>query len=209
MQTTHINQCFGGRGVSKNDSSYGFPPWGWSQTIFWMDKCRLLRFSFVFCPPHLPANPRPHANFQKNKIKNKLPQPWDLSRKMRLEKCYTQMCLTSRKVPGKWLLRPKHFAFRILAPMSMLTFVNYRCVVIIVLQKIVEISLCSDNRFSENRPLLNIKETMKKQLLLLQPRSWCRGGVEKARFQQSASTHSGTGEKETLNINVVGKIEKS
>ena len=26
----------------------------------------------------------------------------------------------------------------------------------------VKISLCSDNRFSENRPLLNIKETMKK-----------------------------------------------
>ena len=95
-------------------------------------------------------------------VKNKLLQRRDLSRKMRLEKCYTQMCLTSRKVPGKWLLRPKHFAFRILVPMSMLTFVNYRCVVIIVLQKIVEISLCSDNRFSENRPLLNIKETMKK-----------------------------------------------
>ena len=30
-------------------------------------------------------------------------------------------------------------------------------------------------------------------------------GVGKARFQQSATTHSGTGEKETLNINVVGK----
>ena len=30
-------------------------------------------------------------------------------------------------------------------------------------------------------------------------------GVGKARFQQSATTHSRTGEKETLNINVVGK----
>ena len=30
------------------------------------------------------------------------------------------------------------------------------------------------------------------------------GGVGKARFQQSATTHSGTGEKETLNMNVVG-----
>ena len=35
---TYINQCFGGRGVSTNDSSYGFPPCGWSRTIFWMDK---------------------------------------------------------------------------------------------------------------------------------------------------------------------------
>ena len=33
---------------------------------------------------------------------------------------------------------------------------------------------------------------------------WWHGGVGKARFQQSATTHSGTGEKETLNINVVG-----
>ena len=31
-------------------------------------------------------------------------------------------------------------------------------------------------------------------------------GDEKERFQQSASTHSGAGAKETLNINVVGKI---
>ena len=30
------------------------------------------------------------------------------------------------------------------------------------------------------------------------------GGVERKRFQQSASLHSGAGEKETLNINVVG-----
>ena len=35
--------------------------------------------------------------------------------------------------------------------------------------------------------------------------SWWHGGVWKARFQQSSSTHSGAGEKETLNINVVGK----
>ena len=32
-----------------------------------------------------------------------------------------------------------------------------------------------------------------------------RRGGEKERFQQSASTHSGMGEKETLNIDVVGK----
>ena len=42
----------------------------------------------------------------------------------------------------------------------------------------------------------------------LQPCSWCRGGVENEWFQQSAPTHSGAGEKETLNINVVGKITK-
>ena len=35
------------------------------------------------------------------------------------------------------------------------------------------------------------------------------GGVEKEWFQQSASTHPGAGEKETLNINVVGKTEKT
>ena len=35
--------------------------------------------------------------------------------------------------------------------------------------------------------------------------SWWHGGVWKARFQQSSSTHSGAGEKETQNMNVVGK----
>ena len=34
--------------------------------------------------------------------------------------------------------------------------------------------------------------------------AWWRGGVGKPQFQQSATTCSGTGEKETLNINVVG-----
>ena len=36
-----------------------------------------------------------------------------------------------------------------------------------------------------------------------------QGGVEKHQFQQWTSTHSGTGEKETLNINVVGKSKIS
>ena len=36
--------------------------------------------------------------------------------------------------------------------------------------------------------------------------SWWHGGGRKARFQQSSSTHSGAGEKETQNMNVVGKI---
>ena len=35
------------------------------------------------------------------------------------------------------------------------------------------------------------------------------GGRTKKRFQQSASTDSGAGEKETLNINVVGKNKYS
>ncbi len=34
---------------------------------------------------------------------------------------------------------------------------------------------------------------------------WWHGGVRKDHFQQSDTTHSGTGEKEALNINVVGK----
>ena len=37
---------------------------------------------------------------------------------------------------------------------------------------------------------------------------WWHGGVRKGRFQQSDTTHSGTGEKKTLNINVVGNIIK-
>ena len=36
-----------------------------------------------------------------------------------------------------------------------------------------------------------------------------QGGVEKHRFQQSTSTQTGAGEKETLNINVVGKSFKN
>ena len=38
--------------------------------------------------------------------------------------------------------------------------------------------------------------------------SWWHGGVWKARFQQSSSTHSGAGEKETQNMNVVGKSQE-
>ena len=34
-------------------------------------------------------------------------------------------------------------------------------------------------------------------------------GVEKERFRQSASTHSGVGEKETLNINAVVRMVKT
>ena len=37
------------------------------------------------------------------------------------------------------------------------------------------------------------------------PCSRCRKASNKKRFQQSASTHSGAGKKEFLNINVVGK----
>ena len=35
---THQNSVPGALGVLKNDSSCSFPTWGWSQSIFWMDK---------------------------------------------------------------------------------------------------------------------------------------------------------------------------
>ena len=53
---------------------------------------------------------------------------------------------------------------------------------------------------------LSIKNQQRQ--LLQSPCSWCRGVVEKDRFQQSASTRSGAGEKETLNINVGGKTTR-
>jgi len=39
----------------------------------------------------------------------------------------------------------------------------------------------------------------------IQPRPGARGGSEKLDSSNQATTHSGTGEKKTLNINVVGK----
>ena len=35
---THINSVLRALRVFKNDSLCVFPPWGWSQIIFWMDK---------------------------------------------------------------------------------------------------------------------------------------------------------------------------
>ena len=35
---THINSVLRALRILKNDSSCIFPPWGWSQIIFWMDK---------------------------------------------------------------------------------------------------------------------------------------------------------------------------
>ena len=35
---THQNSVRRALRVLKNDSSCSFPPWGWSQSIFWMDK---------------------------------------------------------------------------------------------------------------------------------------------------------------------------
>ena len=46
-------------------------------------------------------------------------------------------------------------------------------------------------------------------MLSLELWSWCRGGVEKKRFLQSASTRSGRENKETININNVGIKLKS
>ena len=39
-----------------------------------------------------------------------------------LVKCYTQVCLTSREVAGKYALQPKHFCLRISVPMSRVAF---------------------------------------------------------------------------------------
>ena len=36
--TTHQNSVLSPLRILKNDSSCSFPPWGWSQSIFWMDK---------------------------------------------------------------------------------------------------------------------------------------------------------------------------
>ena len=43
--------------------------------------------------------------------------------------------------------------------------------------------------------------------IIITTRSWWHGGVGKVKFQQSTQGRSGTGEKETHYINVVGKIK--
>ena len=49
------------------------------------------------------------------------------------------------------------------------------------------------------------QQLQQQQQQQLRPSSWSRGGLEKEWFQQSESTRSGAGEKETLNIYVMGK----
>ena len=55
-------------------------------------------------------------------IKNKFPLPWDLSRKMYLDKHYRNHVLTSPKVPRKYLPWSIYFDIRMLPPMSMFSF---------------------------------------------------------------------------------------
>ena len=78
----------------------------------------------------------------------------------------------------------KHFDIRSLAPIFYLKLCNYIYIYIYT---------CI------------AKSLINKKGILLQPCSWCRGGVENEQFQQSASTHSGAGKRDALNINVVGK----
>ena len=71
-----------------------------------------------------------------------------------------------------------------------------------------QISLCSDNGVSDNKP-------KSKPICLVQHNNnnnnnnnrvpGARGGSEKLDSSNQATTHAGTGEKESLNINVVGK----
>ena len=83
---------------------------------------------------------------------------------------------------GKTLSWSIHFDIRISVPMFYLKLCNHIHIYIYISEWLM-------------------KKTITTITVFLVPR-----GVEKERFQQSASTHSGAGEKETLNINVVGKI---
>ena len=79
--------------------------------------------------------------------------------------------------------------------------------VIIDFQECTGISVCSENRLSENGELLNMKSAVTQETTvtaLLVPGSGGRGRVRATQFQQSASTLAGAAGKETLNINVVG-----
>ena len=69
----------------------------------------------------LPANPRPHAIFRKT-YRIWVLQPRDWAHRIELDPA---IFLAGRKllyVLKKLVLQPKHFCFRILAPMSILTF---------------------------------------------------------------------------------------
>ena len=70
---------------------------------------------------------------------------------------------------------------------------KYRCVVIIGFQKIAK------------EEILLTRYNITVTTTIITTVAWWHGVVRKPRFQQSATTCSGTGEKKTLNINVVGK----
>jgi len=83
-------------------------------------------------------------------------------------------------------------------------FAVYRCVVIIVFPENRKYRCVVRIGFQKMRfPLSNLFR--KKIITITTTPPWCTGGVGKARFEQPSTTHSGTGEKETLNMNVVGK----
>ena len=75
--------------------------------------------------------------------------------------------------------------------------------------------MCSDNRVpdekngprakNEYEPMNKFKSKVQHNNNNNKRSPWCRGGVGKARFQQSDDDTSGTGEKETQQQNVVGK----
>ena len=81
-------------------------------------------FVFVFLSASPTCKSKAACKFWERYIKNELLQLRDGHHLTQDEKCYTEMCLTSRRVPRKCRLRPKHFAFRILVPMSYLKFVR-------------------------------------------------------------------------------------
>ena len=90
---------------------------------FWLFFGWLLFARLPFDPP---ANPRSHAKFQEKNIKIELPQYWDYASRTQCKKCCTNHGLTSRRVSGKYVLWLIYFTIRILVPMPILTFVNWR-----------------------------------------------------------------------------------
>ena len=58
----------------------------------------------------------------KKLIKIEVPQPWEYEIRNLREKWCRLLGLKLKKVSRKYVLRPKHFCFRILVPMSILTF---------------------------------------------------------------------------------------
>ena len=78
---------------------------------------------------------------------------------------------------------------------------KYLCVVTLGFQKLAEKSLCSFDRLSENRQLIDMEEAVKRTTATKTTTTAFL--VEVIRLQQSTSTHLGAGEKDTLNINVL------
>ena len=83
--------------------------------------CSFCCWFFVRCT-YLRIQARMHIFRKKVKnVKNEFLQLRDGREITQDEKCCTEMGLNFLGVPGKYVLRPKHFSFRILVPMSMLS----------------------------------------------------------------------------------------